>query len=64
MMKSVVKNIVLEISKKKLINYIVRKIVVKKFRVVSVERQLIIQVIGYVSEKFFNDYDEGSEKEQ
>ena len=49
MMKSVVKDTPLEKSKKKLTNHTART---------------IMQVTGHSSEKFLNDYDEGSEKEQ
>ena len=64
MMKSVVKDMPLEKSKKKLTNHTARKTVVKKFRAASVKRQSIIQVTGHSSEKSLNDYDEGSKKEQ
>ena len=64
MMKSVVKIIALEISKKKLSNHTTRKTVVKKLRAASVGRQSIIHLTGHASEKSLNDYDEGSEKEQ
>ena len=52
MMKSVVKDTPLEKSKKKLTNHAARKMVVKKLRAASVERQSIIQVTGHASEKF------------
>ena len=64
MMKGIIKNTPLKTSKKKLTNHTVRKTVVKKLRAASVERQSIIQVTGHASEKYLNDYDEGSEKEQ
>ena len=65
MMKGGIKNTPLETSKKKLtVNHTARKTVVKKLRAASVERQSIIQVTGHASEKYLNDYDEGSEKEQ
>ena len=66
MMKGVIKNTLLETSKRKLTNHTARKTVVKKLRALaaSVERQSIMQVTGHASEKSLNDYDEGSEKEQ
>ena len=64
MMKSVVKNTPLEISKKSLTNHSARKTVVKNVRAANVERQLRIQVDGHANEESLDDYDEGSEKEQ
>ena len=64
MMRGFIKNTPVETSKKKLTNHTARKTVVKKLRAASVERQSIIQLTSYGSEKSYNDYDDGSEKEQ
>ena len=63
MMKGVIKNTPLETSNTRR-NHNARKTVVKKLRATSVERQSIIQVTGYASEKSVNDHDGESEKEQ